>query len=92
MSGPKAGAILSRTNPPKKRKTAAASTSASSSFIKDDVLSGWGAAPKDDKDDEMEEATMAEDRGFKKRQRTDADSGWQTDRPGGRGRSASSGR
>ncbi|KAM5536137.1 hypothetical protein V8D89_010236 [Ganoderma adspersum] len=84
MSGPKADAILSRTNPPKKkkRKTAAASTSASSSFIKDDDLTGWAAAPKDDEDDEMEEAVVAEDRRFKKRQRTDADSGWQTVREG----------
>ena len=84
MSGPKADAILSRTNPPKKkkRKTAAASTTASSSFIKDDDLSGWGAAPKDDEDDEMEEAVVVEDRRFKKRQRTDADSGWQTVREG----------
>ncbi len=84
MSGPKADAILSRTNPPKKkkRKTTAASTSASSSFIKDDDLAGWGAAPQDDEDDEMEEAVVAEDRRFKKRQRMDADSGWETVREG----------
>ena len=83
MSGPKADAILSRTNPTKKkRKTTAASTSAGPSFIKDDDLTGWAASPHDGEDEEIEEAVVAEDRRFKKRQRTDADSGWQTVREG----------
>ncbi|KAI0744652.1 Pre-mRNA-splicing factor of RES complex-domain-containing protein [Earliella scabrosa] len=84
MSGPKADAILSKVNPPKKkkRKLGTASTSASSSsFIKDDDLTGW-ADPPQDGDDDMAEAVVAADRGFKKRQRTDADSGWQTVREG----------
>ncbi|KAI1784863.1 Pre-mRNA-splicing factor of RES complex-domain-containing protein [Ganoderma leucocontextum] len=84
MTGPKADAILSRTNPAKKkkRKVTTTSTAASSSFIRDDDLTGWSAAPQDDEDDEMDEAVVAEDRRFKKRQRTDADSGWETVREG----------
>ena len=83
MSGPKADAILSKVQPTKKkkRKTAATSTGASASFIKDDDLTGWAAEPQDDEDD-MSEAVVAEDRRFKKRQRMDPDSGWQTVREG----------
>ncbi|KAI0695420.1 Pre-mRNA-splicing factor of RES complex-domain-containing protein [Cerioporus squamosus] len=85
MSGPKADAILSKVNPPKKKKrkaTAASTSTSSTSFIKDDDLTGWGDAPQDGEDDDMAEAVVAEDRRFKKRQRTDADSGWQTVRDG----------
>ncbi|RPD73468.1 hypothetical protein L226DRAFT_546429 [Lentinus tigrinus ALCF2SS1-7] len=84
MSGPKADAILSKVNPPKKkkRKATAASASASTSLIKDDDLTGWADTPQDAEDDDMSEAVIAEDRRFKKRQRTDADSGWQTVREG----------
>ncbi|KAI0630971.1 Pre-mRNA-splicing factor of RES complex-domain-containing protein, partial [Trametes polyzona] len=84
MSGPKADAILSKVGQPKKKKrktTASAATSSSSaSFIKDDDLTGWGDLPREDADDEddLDEAVIASDRRFKKRQRTDADSGWQT--------------
>ncbi|KAI0642549.1 Pre-mRNA-splicing factor of RES complex-domain-containing protein [Trametes meyenii] len=84
MSGPKADAILSKIAPPKKkkRKTATGSASiASASFIKDDDLTGWGNTPQDDEGD-LEEAVVAEDRRFKKRQRADKDSGWQTVREG----------
>ncbi len=85
MSGPKADAILSKVNPPKKKKrkaTAASTSASSSSFIKDDDLTGWADAPQDGDDDDMAEAVVAEDRRFKKRQRTDADSGWQTVKEG----------
>ena len=77
MSGPKADAILSKVNPPKKKKRKATAASASTSFIKDDDLTGWGNVPKDgDEDEDMADAVVAEDRRFKKRQRTDADSGF----------------
>ena len=84
MSGPKADAILSKANPPKKkkRKATVASTSTGVSFIKDDDLTGWADTPQDADDDDMAEAVVAEDRRFKKRQRTEADSGWQTVRDG----------
>ena len=86
MSGPKADAILSKVNLPKKKKRKATAASASTSFIKDDDLTGWGDVPKDgDEDEDMADAVVAEDRRFKKRQRTDADSGWQTVRPGEHG-------
>ncbi|TBU22590.1 Pre-mRNA-splicing factor of RES complex-domain-containing protein [Dichomitus squalens] len=85
MSGPKADAILSKVQPTKKKKRKATatsvSTSASASFIKDDDLTGWNAEPQDE-DDDMSEPVVAEDRRFKKRQRTDPESGWQTVREG----------
>ncbi|KAH9848364.1 Pre-mRNA-splicing factor of RES complex-domain-containing protein [Lenzites betulinus] len=78
MSGPKADAILSKVSQPKKKKRKTASAAGTSAaFINDDDLTGWGDAPRDE-DEEMEDAVVAEDRRFKKRQRTDADSGWQT--------------
>ncbi|KAI9066844.1 hypothetical protein FKP32DRAFT_1621489 [Trametes sanguinea] len=89
MSGPKADAILSKVAPEKKKKKRkAASTNAtastSASFIKDDDILGWDDQPKGDHDD-LEEAVVAEDRRFKKRQRTDPDSGWQTVQEGASG-------
>ncbi|KAI0822897.1 Pre-mRNA-splicing factor of RES complex-domain-containing protein [Trametes gibbosa] len=86
MSGPKADAILSKVSQPKKKKRKTASAaSTGASFIKDDDLMGWGDAPRDGADEEMEDAVVAEDRRFKKRQRTDADSGWQTVQEGASG-------
>ncbi|KAH9917664.1 Pre-mRNA-splicing factor of RES complex-domain-containing protein [Epithele typhae] len=56
---------------------------AGSSSIKDDDLTGWGDVPRDGEDeDDAADAVVAADRRFKKRQRTDADSGWQTVRGG----------
>ncbi|TCD66199.1 Pre-mRNA-splicing factor cwc26 [Steccherinum ochraceum] len=85
MSGPKADAILARASSSsgapkkKKRKVAASSSSANPSFIKDDDLAGWGAAPKDaDEDDAGEAEILASDRAFRKRQKTDENSGWAT--------------
>ncbi|PSS36946.1 hypothetical protein PHLCEN_2v1162 [Hermanssonia centrifuga] len=82
MSGPKADAILSRTSEPvgkkkKKRKVGASSSNGGPSFIKDDDVPGWGEEVQD-AEDETAEAVFAEDRGFKKRQRTDESSGWAT--------------
>ncbi len=82
MSGPKADAILSRTSESagkkkKKRKAGAFSSSGGPSFIKDDDVPGWGEEVQD-AEDETAEAVFAEDRGFKKRQRTDESSGWAT--------------
>ncbi|EMD35290.1 hypothetical protein CERSUDRAFT_116091 [Gelatoporia subvermispora B] len=91
MSGPKADAILSRTAPKKKKRKAAtgASTSgAGSSMIKDDDILGWDNVQEQD-DDEMSEAIVAEDRAFKKRQRTEEGGGWATVREGEEGRSPS---
>ncbi|KAI0764556.1 Pre-mRNA-splicing factor of RES complex-domain-containing protein [Trametes elegans] len=90
MSGPKADAILSKVGQPKKKKrkttsTSASTSTASASFIKDDDLMGWNDAPRDD-DEDMEDAVVAEDRRFKKRQRTDPESGWQTVQEGAGGR------
>lgn len=81
MSGPKADAILAKTTTTKKKKRKAAggtSAAASSSFIKDDDLSGW-AEPQKEEEGEATEAVVAEDRGFKKRQRRDeGEAGWAT--------------
>lgn len=92
MSGPKADAILSRTTASgttkkKKRKAGASNTSSSAagpSFIKDDDVLGWDATQQGEDEDDVAEAVIAEDRGFKKRQRTDEGSGWATIRGGER--------
>lgn len=78
MSGPKADAIMARTTsgPKKKKRKVAKGASASSSMIKDDDLGGW-AEHVDEPEDETEEAVVAEDRGFKKRQK-EGDAGWTT--------------
>ncbi|KZT71833.1 pre-mRNA-splicing factor CWC26 [Daedalea quercina L-15889] len=91
MSGPKADAILSRTpvgaTKKKKRKAGTASSSKASgsgpSFIKDDDVLGW-VNRQENEDDDTAEAVVAEDRGFKKRQRTDEGSGWAAVRQGER--------
>ncbi|EKM57968.1 uncharacterized protein PHACADRAFT_182368 [Phanerochaete carnosa HHB-10118-sp] len=83
MSGPKADAILARTpteDRPKKKKrkvAAASSSSAVSGMIKDDDVLGWGDEPKDEVEDGAD-AVVAEDRSFKKRQRTEDGAGWAT--------------
>lgn len=93
MSGPKADAILSRTTAgsgtAKKKKRKAGTSKASSSgagpsFIKDDDVPGWDATHQRDDEDDAADALVAEDRGFKKRQRTDEGSGWATIRGGER--------
>ncbi|TFY53627.1 hypothetical protein EVJ58_g9349 [Rhodofomes roseus] len=69
MSGPKADAILSRSSasaPKKKKRKAGTAASSKAGSSKDDVA----------------EAVVAEDRGFKKRQRTDEGSGWAAVREG----------
>ncbi|KZT02992.1 uncharacterized protein LAESUDRAFT_684577 [Laetiporus sulphureus 93-53] len=89
MSGPKAEAILSRTTGPskkKKRKVVTTSFStASSSIIKDDDILGWDNDARGGEDEDMSEAVIAEDRAFKKRQRTEEGSGWATLREGSHG-------
>lgn len=79
MSGPKADAILARTSsaPGKKKKRKAATEGASSSIIKDDDIAGWDAVPPE-AEDETEDVVVADDRGFKKRQKMDETSGWAT--------------
>ena len=97
MSGPKADAILSHASvnsaKKKKRKVAASSSNkvTGSSMIKDDDVMGWAENGNEgeDEDDLMSEVVVADDRGFKKRQRTDEGSGWATVREGERGRSPS---
>ncbi|KAF8349151.1 Pre-mRNA-splicing factor of RES complex-domain-containing protein [Amanita rubescens] len=69
MSGPKAEAILSKVAPQKKkkRKTAApASSSASGGARIVDEDGGWVDQPQDETED-LEEAIIEKDRGFKKR-------------------------
>lgn len=65
MTGPKADAILARTDATKKKKKRKAGTSAASgsSLIKDDDLSGWAEPPRED-DDGEEEVVVASDRGI----------------------------
>ncbi|KAI0935128.1 hypothetical protein AcW1_009292 [Taiwanofungus camphoratus] len=93
MSGPKADAILSRTSSPgapkkKKRKAATASSASTksagafSSRIKDDDILGWDNGGREAEEDDVADAVIAEDRGFKKRQRRDPESGWATVREG----------
>lgn len=87
MSVPKADAILSRattgsgTVKKKKRKAGtskASSSGAGPSFIKDDDVLGWDATQQGEDEDDVADAVIAADRGFKKRQRTDEGSGWAT--------------
>ncbi|KAF5367546.1 hypothetical protein D9758_003661 [Tetrapyrgos nigripes] len=80
MSGPKADAILSRVGPQKKKKRKAKDqpSASTSSFIKDDDAD-WGNQPREDEDD-LAEAVVASDRGFKKRKTAapGEDSSWIT--------------
>ncbi|KAI0697039.1 Pre-mRNA-splicing factor of RES complex-domain-containing protein [Cytidiella melzeri] len=78
MSGPKADAILAKSGGKKKKRKAAGSTPTGSTLIKDEDIADWGAAPQEADDDEGVDAVVAEDRGFKKRQKKDAESGWET--------------
>lgn len=81
MSGPKADAILSRAAPQKKkkRKNALAAPTASTSFVRDDD-GGWGDEGKEEDVEDVAEAVVASDRGFKKRKLTAAEeeTGWTT--------------
>src|SRR6266704_1264993 len=68
MSGPKADAILSKVaqkNKKKKRKGAVSAATSGSAMIVDED-SGWAEQPPDDAED-LEEAVIEKDRGFKKR-------------------------
>ena len=86
MSGPKADAILARTAPKKKKKRKAeqqASGSGSAMII--DTDGGWGDEGKDEEADDVAEAVIEKDRGFKKRRMAAAEgeggSGWTTVQP-----------
>ncbi|KAG6899547.1 hypothetical protein C0993_009279 [Termitomyces sp. T159_Od127] len=87
MSGPKADAILSRTAPlkKKKRKAAAASVPVIPLGNLRDEDGGWGAEDEEEMED-VSEAVVASDRGFKKRRvaasDADAGSGWSVVREG----------
>jgi pre-mRNA-splicing factor CWC26 len=87
MSGPKADAILARVAPQKKkkRKTDALSSSgvAAAAVRLCDDDGGWGDEGKDEGDD-ISEAVVTTDRGFKKRRVEERDSGWATIREGER--------
>jgi pre-mRNA-splicing factor CWC26 len=79
MSGPKADAILARVGSQKKKKRKATSTpSTGGAVIRDDDVA-WGVEEKDEADD-LAEAVVASDRGFKKRRVAPKDegSGWTT--------------
>ncbi|KAF8968168.1 Pre-mRNA-splicing factor of RES complex-domain-containing protein [Flammula alnicola] len=83
MSGPKADAILSKTAPLKKKRKAKDVTEprTGGTMIRDED-GGWGEAPKEDNDDDITEAVVEKDRGFKKRKVANAaaaaDSSWIT--------------
>lgn len=85
MSGPKADAILARTAPlkKKKRKAAAAPVPPVSSANLRDEDGGWGAEDQEETED-VSEAVVASDRGFKKRRvvLSEAGSGWSVVREG----------
>ncbi|KAG7089491.1 hypothetical protein E1B28_011171 [Marasmius oreades] len=74
MSGPKADAILAHATKKKKRKVTAAKAG-SESFVKDEDT-GWGDAAMNE-DEELKDAVIATDRGFKKR-RVETGQGWTT--------------
>jgi len=80
MSGPKADAILARVGPQKKKRKADSSSTApvSVAIVRDDD-GGWGDEANDEAED-ITEAVIASDRGFKKRKVAPADegSGWAT--------------
>lgn len=80
MSGPKADAILARVGPQKKKKRkAATSTPATGGAVIRDDDAAWGLEEKDEIDD-LAEAIVASDRGFKKRKVAPKEegSGWMT--------------
>jgi pre-mRNA-splicing factor CWC26 len=76
MSGPKADAILARTAPQKKKKRKGAASQPISNVRDDDAE--WTDQGKED--DDIAEAVIASDRGFKKRRVTAVgeESGWTT--------------
>ena len=87
MSGPKADAILSRTGPPKKKKRKVEpQTPVGSLASLRDEDGGWGMEAKDEDEDDLAEAVVASDRGFKKRRvattEKEQGSGWATIREG----------
>lgn len=72
MSGPKAEAILAKVGPQKKKKrkvtTAAASSSAASGGARIvDEDGGWVEQPQEEEAEDLEDAVVEKDRGFKKR-------------------------
>ena len=82
MSGPKADAILSRTGPLKKKRKAQEVTAnpPGGSMIRDEDA-GWGEIVQEDDNDDVKEAVVASDRGFKKRKvanNTSTESSWIT--------------
>ena len=82
MSGPKADAILSRTAPLKKKKRKAQEVAANppgGTMIRDEDA-GWGEIAQEDDNDDLKEAVVANDRGFKKRRVADTptESSWIT--------------
>ncbi|KAK0193871.1 Pre-mRNA-splicing factor of RES complex-domain-containing protein [Armillaria mellea] len=86
MSGPKADAILSRLGSQKKKKRKVneiSNTQASGSLVVDND-GGWGDEAKEEEEvEDLSEAVIEKDRGFKKRKRAEAeDSGWTTVNPG----------
>ena len=82
MSGPKADAILSRTGPlkKKKRKAQQVTTDSPGGTIIRDEDTGWGETIKEDDNDDLKDAVVASDRGFKKRKvaNTTTESSWIT--------------
>ncbi|GLB40411.1 putative pre-mRNA-splicing factor of RES complex [Lyophyllum shimeji] len=84
MSGPKADAILARTAPQKKKKRKAGTSAPVASLpnLRDED-GGWGAEEKEEVDD-IAEAVVASDRGFKKRRVSpdEQGSGWAVVREG----------
>lgn len=80
MSGPKADAILARTAPQKKKKRKVGQSAPTPSLanLRDDD-GGWGVEEKEEIED-MTEAVVASDRGFKKRRVAPVEegSGWAT--------------
>ena len=84
MSGPKADAILSRTGPPKKKKRKVEPQRPLANLRDED--GGWGMEEKDEDGDDLAEAMVASDRGFKKRRTVTTEVeqglGWATIREG----------
>ena len=82
MSGPKADAILSRTplNKKKRRKVQEVTANPPGGTIIRDEDAGWGEITQADDDDDLKEAVVANDRGFKKRKvvNASAESTWIT--------------
>src|SRR5882762_742551 len=84
MTGPKADAILARVAPKKKKKRKAESSSmatSSGSAMIVDTDGGWGDEGKDEGGDDLADAVVEKDRGFKKR-RVEGNSNWEVVQPG----------